>query len=120
VVARPAQSATHVDMTRLSSRHLDARRSLTPRDYLADPWAYGERPSHMVMPDGGDQLSQRVALVQHELIREFRADATLAPGTVCKIFGIHRNTWSRTMNGHRWAGETVMVALVWATKRNQR
>lgn len=100
-------------MARLNGRHLDARRRLRPRDYLTDPWAFGLRPATATVPDDGDDISCQIAILQHRLVRAWRASGTRS-GVLCERFGISRQVWSLTTRGERWAGETVLAALVHA------
>ncbi|MDZ7732980.1 MAG: hypothetical protein U5R31_07550 [Acidimicrobiia bacterium] len=109
-VRRTDGSSPITDVARLNARHLDARRTLTPREYLTEPWAFGERPSAVQIPEAGDAASARVAAVQHLLVLEWRRGGT-RPGNLCRAFGFSRNIWSLTLRGHRWAGETVLAAL---------
>lgn len=97
-------------MGRLNGRHLDAKRRLRPRDYVADPFGFGERDVDPVLPPGGDQVSARIALRQHRLVLEIRS-RRLRPGRILRAFGISRSVWSDTARGHRWAGETVLAAM---------
>lgn len=104
-------------MGRLNGRHLDAQRKLTPRAYLADPYAFGMSASRLIMPPGGDDVSQLVAAFQHHLVRRWRAQGAVSAPAVQARFRIGRTAWSQTIHGHRWAGETVLTALVWATSQ---
>lgn len=100
-------------MGRLNSRHLDARRTLTPREYFDDPFAFGERTTTPRLPADGDKISLRIAVQQHRLVLAWRGHRGMSPGEVCRRFGIHRATWSNALRGRRWAGETVLAALLY-------
>jgi hypothetical protein len=94
-------------------RRLDAR-TLTPRDYLQDPFEFGRQPQPQpVLPTSGDTVSLEVALVQHELARLARLWAPpSARAHVVQRFGFSRQYWSLCLLGQAWMGETVMAAAV--------
>lgn len=101
-------------MRALGTRHLDRQRNLEPRAYLADPHSFGRRldvaPAE---PVGGDPVSQRVALLQHSLVVAWRERGRRpTSGELCAHYGFSRQLWSRVVLGERWAGETVLAALV--------
>jgi hypothetical protein len=107
-------------MGRLNSRHLDARRTLSPRDYLTDPFAFGERSATPCLPIGGDEISLRIAVQQHRLVLAWRHHGGSGPGELCRLYGIHRNTWANALRGRRWAGETILAALLYGLTRPAR
>jgi hypothetical protein len=93
--------------------HLDRRRTLTPRDYLADPWAFGSHHTTPATPAGGDKFSARVAWLQHHLVLAWRQAGQRPSGAALgRRFGFSRQVWSRSATGHRWMGETVMAAVL--------
>ena len=77
-----------------------------PHDFGNDPQA------HFRMPVG-DPVSQVVARVQHHLVIAYRAAGATGSGSRdARVFGISTSTWSRSMAGERWLGETVMAAVL--------
>jgi hypothetical protein len=99
-------------MRRIGVRHLDNRRSLLPYDYLADPWAFGQ-PGRVgvVMPEGGDVVSQRIALQVHRLAVAVRS-RHIRSTEACARFEFSREVWSEVLAGRRWPGETVLAAII--------
>jgi len=96
--------------------HIDRRRTLTPREYLIEPHRFGVDPRtlfHTPHPPLGDPISAKVARLQHELVLAWRATRSYGAGTKdARAFGISTSTWSRTLLGERWMGETVMAAVL--------
>ena len=96
--------------------HIDRRRTLTPREYLIDPHRFGvgrRTPFHVPYPPGGDPVSAKIARLQHELVLAWRATRPSGAGSRdARAFGISTSTWSRTVLGERWMGETVMAAVL--------
>jgi hypothetical protein len=104
---------------RAHPRHVDLRRALLPRDYLADPYLFGREPTGVVLPQGGDRRSQQVARLQHQLALAWvRAGRRPTTTTLCERWGFSPSVWSRIVNGTRWAGETGMCALLDAVRSN--
>ena len=97
-------------MRRIGVRHVDNRRCLLPRDYLQDPFTFGTRGGVVVLPVGGDPVSMRIARRQHLLVIAVR-ERRIRSSAVCGDFGFGRDVWSDVLNGTRWAGETVLVAI---------
>lgn len=95
--------------------HVDRRRRLLPRDYLADPHAFG-RPGRRAItasPVDGDARSARIAALQHDLVTRWRRQGCRPSGaSLGRAFGFSRQTWSRAILGERWMGEAVQAALV--------
>lgn len=91
------------------------RRTLTPRDYLVDPWEFGVRVDVEIrLPAGGDARSRAVAEVQHLLAcRVRRLGDRGAAARVSLRFGFSKQHWSNCLLGHAWMGETGMAAAVW-------
>lgn len=98
----------------------DRRRQLTPRDYADPPELFGLPDlSGFALRDGGDEVSLRVARVQHHLVVAFRGRAGDRSGArTARAWGLSRSTWSRVMLGQRWMGETAAAALVEAVGVN--
>ena len=98
---------------------IDRQRRLQPRDYAVDPHRYGTDPRlPFHLPDGGDEHSARIAAAQHRLILRWRAIPTRPSGAqLGRTWGFSKQTWSRTINGERWAGQAVLTALAFATAR---
>lgn len=94
-------------------RRLD-RRTLVPREYLVDPFQFGRTPAPTwVLPEAGDTVSQRVAMVQHQLavaIRNRHRRSTTR--TVTRAFGFSKQYWSLCLLGKAWMGETLLAAAV--------
>lgn len=96
---------------------IDRRRGpLAPRDYCVDPHAFGARQDAVFhLPDGGLTVDLQLARLQHQLVfrwqrcgrqpssRQFAARWSISPAVL-----------SRTVRGDRWAGETVLAALITA------
>ena len=101
-------------MRRPGGNHLDRRRRLLPRDYLDPPEAFGLRePAAWVVPSGGDRTSQLVARVQHDLVIAWHTGPRRPSGAeMGRRFRFSRQTWSRSMLGERWMGETVLAAML--------
>jgi hypothetical protein len=105
---------------RVPPRHLDQRRTLTPRDYASPPDLFGvTKEARFLVPRGGDEVSMRIALEQHLLICEWEDGGRHPTAALLgRRFGINKQTLSLTARGRRWAGETVLAALVHATRRS--
>ena len=103
---------------RPGGNHVDRRRRLLPRDYLADPYGFGQpRANRTVQPSGGDPVSARVAWIQHELVAAWRVRGSSPSGAqLGREFGFSRQTWSRAALGQRWMGEAVTCALLAALR----
>jgi hypothetical protein len=103
------------------SRHVDCRRSLRPCDYLADPFRFGRQPdAEAVDPPDGDRVSAAVARLQHSLACAFRSLGDRRGAEVARRFGVSKQLWSRSINGERWMGETVMAAIVIAMREEHQ
>jgi hypothetical protein len=99
---------------RLMARaHVDARRRGLPRDYVVPPQSFGIDPSaRFVMAPWGDDPSLRVARLLHSLVVAWRSKPGLSGAAAARRWGISKQTWSRTILGERWPGETMFIALV--------
>lgn len=95
---------------------------MLPRDYLERPDGFGiDRAPRYVVPDDGDTTSAAVAQLQHELVRSWRNRGCRPSGAALgRRFGFSKQTWSRTVLGQRWMGETVMTALIHALREATR
>lgn len=93
---------------------LDRRRTLTPRSYADDPWRFGiDHALGFAVPPGGDATSRDLAEVQHRLICAWRHAGCRPSGAeIGRRWQFSKQTWSRTTLGQRWAGETVLAALI--------
>lgn len=96
-----------------STRHLDRRRNLQPRDYLRDPFAFGREPgAELAVPAGGDGISLQIAARQHVLVVAWRARGKRPRSSeICRRWGFSSSTFSRIVLGERWAGETGLAAF---------
>ncbi|MGK5111674.1 hypothetical protein [Geodermatophilus sp. CPCC 205506] len=103
-------------MIRPGANHIDRRRRLRPRDYLSDPHAFGRQADVIFrVPPGGDAVSAAVARVQHQLVLDWRAARPRRMGSRdARVFRISSSTWSSSVLGERWMGETVMAAVLHA------
>ena len=107
---------TAEDVGRLGPRHLDSRRTLLPASYLEHPEAFGRRREvRIVLPVGGDRVSQQIALLQHRLIlawneRGRRPSAAELASSWC----VSKQVISRCALGQRWLGETLLAAFLQA------
>ena len=106
-------------MGQLNPRHLDHRRLLTPRDYAADPAMFGVAADlAFEVVAGGDEISMRIAHLEHLVVCEWEDSDRRPPASVlCRRFGFSAQTLSKATRGQRWAGETVLAALHYATRR---
>lgn len=97
--------------------HLDKRRKLDPRDYVLDgPLGYGIDPdARFRTPEGGDPAWCRVAELEHRLILRWRERGGPSAAEIARRWGCSKATLSRTISGHRWAGELLLTALVEVT-----
>ncbi|MEN9505070.1 MAG: hypothetical protein RI958_996 [Actinomycetota bacterium] len=98
-------------MPRIGNRHLDTRRNLKPRDYFENPWTFGVPSAQLVLPPGGDEVSQRIALQTHRLVCRLR-ERSVTSSRACERFGFSRDVWSEVCAGQRWPGETVLAAII--------
>jgi hypothetical protein len=71
-------------------------------------------------PPGGDAVSARIALLQHELVAAWRGRGQTPSGAeLGRRFGFSRQTFSRAVLGERWMGEAVQAALVSVTRHRR-
>lgn len=101
-------------MARLGPRHLDSRRKLLPVSYLERPADFGrrQRPA-FVLPQDGDIVSQRIAVLQHQLIFTWNERGRRpSVGELCREWRVSKQTLSRCTLGERWLGETLLAAFV--------
>lgn len=112
------RTSTVRPMAQLNPRHLDHRRALTPRDYATDPSLFGVVAAvEFRVPPGGDEISMRIAKLQHLLVCDWHDLRRRPPATVlCRRFGCSPQTISKVTTGQRWAGETILAALHYATR----
>jgi hypothetical protein len=78
---------------------------------MADPWTFGSPAGVVIMPAGGDAVSQRVADHHHRLVVAIHA-GKVRTSEICQQFDFGRDLWSDVLAGRRWPGETVLVAMV--------
>lgn len=106
-------------MGQLNPRHLDHRRSLTPKEYATDPTLFGVAADLTFwVPPGGDAVSMQIAHLQHLDVCEWEAhDRRTSAAVLCRRFGFSSQTLSKVTTGQRWAGETVLAALHYAIRR---
>jgi hypothetical protein len=99
---------------RPGGNHVDRRRKLTPRAYLLNPHGFGrDAQAQIHVPSGGDHISAEIARVQHALVLAWRAARPDGSGSQDgRAFGVSSSTWSRSVLGERWMGETVMAAVL--------
>lgn len=90
---------------------------LKPYRYLTDPHAFGEdRPVRFVIPTGGDERSMRVARVQHGLVVRWRQlPDQPSQSSLGRLYGLSKETVSRTVLGQRWMGDLMSAALLEAS-----
>lgn len=104
---------------RRMARHLDRQRLLTPRDYAAEPGLFGVDPGvSFHVPAGGDTASMHSAVEQHLLLCAWNQSRRPSAAALGRRFGISKQTISRVSRGERWAGHTVLAALLYATRQN--
>lgn len=106
-------------MGQLNPRHLDHRRSLTPREYATDPTLFGVAANLTFwVPPRGDAVSMQIAHLQHLDVCAWEADGRrTSAAALCRRFGFSPQTLSKVTTGQRWAGETVLAALHYAIRR---
>lgn len=99
------------------ARHLDRQRLLRPRDYAADPRQFGVDPDvPFRVPTGGDRASMHSAIEQHLLLCAWNQSRRPSATALGRRFGVSKQTISRVNRGERWAGHTVLAALVYAAR----
>jgi hypothetical protein len=99
----------------------DTRRVGLPRDYLADPFKFGNDDG-VALTDGptGDAVSARIAHTQHYMIVAWRAIEGRPSGAeIGRRYGVSRATVSRAMLGQRWFGETLLCGFMLELRREQ-
>lgn len=108
-------------MAHLNPRHLDHRRALIPSAYALDPRLFGVVTDlEFRVPPGGDVVSMRIAQLEHLVICEWEAlGRRPSAAALCRRFGFSPQTLSKVTTGQRWAGETLLAALQYATRRPQ-
>jgi hypothetical protein len=108
-------AGTSTPVNRPGGNHVDLRRTLLPRDYLTDPEEHGDNPrARFHVPPGGDEVSLKVAQVQHALALAWRARRPPRSGTRDgAAFGLSSTVWNDCMRGDRWMRETVMAAVLY-------
>lgn len=106
-------------MGQLNPRHLDHRRSLTPREYATNPTLFGVAADLTFwVPPRGDAVSMQIARLQHLDVCAWDAAGRRTPAAaLCRRFGFSPQTLSKVTTGQRWAGETVLAALHYAIRR---
>jgi hypothetical protein len=87
---------------------------LHPRDYLAEPYAFGRDPDPVtVVPEGGDERSRQVAFVQHHLALRLRVHARPGTGPGARAaarFGFSRQHWADCLAGVYWMSPVLFAA----------
>ncbi len=114
------QGSFHISCVRRpGGNHIDGRRRLSPRDYFDPPESFGVlADARARVPAGGDTVSAAIALVQHRLVVAWRRGGCQPSGAaVGRQFSFSKQTFSRTILGERWMGETLMAALLDALQR---
>lgn len=93
---------------------IDARRTLTPRDYLERPQLFGEaHDARFTCPADGDRVSLEVSRMLHVCVCAWRRAPHRRSGAALgREFGFSRQTWSDVTRGNRWPGHTVLIALI--------
>lgn len=103
------------------ARHLDRQRLLSPRDYAIVPELFGVDPEVTFhVPAGGDAVSMHSAVEQHLLLCTWNQSRRPSAAALGRRFGISKQTVSRVSRGQRWAGHTVLAALLYATRQQAR
>jgi hypothetical protein len=92
----------------------DARRTGVPRDYLTNPAAFGRLGGfEFSMPPNGDELSARLAALQHGMVAVWNAEGRRPKTTMLRaIYGVSRQTFSDITLGKRWAGGVGFAMLL--------
>jgi hypothetical protein len=99
------------------SNKLDSELLLTPRQYLANPMAFGSTTVKVrpVLPTNGNVQSQKVALHLHRLSATYNArESVKGKFSLKKFLGDHKfskSTWSRILLGYSWPGARGLTAL---------
>ena len=104
--------------------HLHRQRSLSPRDYATVPERFGHDANlAFELPDGGDEASLRLSIVQHRVVcrwRVLRGEHGAPSGAeLARRFGCSKQTISASATGHRWACGVVYAAWIttlWSTR----
>lgn len=110
--------ARTVGRVRINGAHIDQRRLLLPAAYAKNSADFGVvRALEFGVPDGGDVVSMRVALEQHLVVCSWFGNGQRPTAAVlCKRFEMSTATFSRTVRGQRWAGETLLAAFSYALR----
>lgn len=114
--ARRQPVATVGDVARLGPTHVDTRRRLVPVSYLARPGDFGHHPRpELVLPPGGDTVSQRIAVLQHQLVLAWNNNGRRpSAADLARTWGVSKQTLSRCTLGERWFGETLLATFIHA------
>ncbi len=104
-------------MGRRGPRHLDNRRTLLPLSYFASAADFGRASDPaLVLPEGGDIVSQRIAVIQHRLVLEWASNLHRpSAAQLCRTWGFSKQLLSRCTLGERWFGETLLAVFIDAT-----
>jgi hypothetical protein len=95
------------------ANHVDRQRSLLPRNYCRNPHAFGEEPqADFWVPPGGDEISLRIAVLQHRLVVRWVQGGGPSGAELGRRWQVSKQTISRTRRGERWMGELVLAALL--------
>src|SRR3954463_3641246 len=93
-----------------------------PREYLDNPHAFGRRADvRCHVPPGGDAVSAGRHVFSTNWCSFWRAARPRRVGARdARVFGITSSTWSSSVLGERWMGETVMAAVLHALSHRER
>jgi hypothetical protein len=98
----------------MRTHHLDQSLIGLPKDYFEQPDLFGrvENPAP-ARPSGGDDVSERAARLQHQLVLALRRLETPPTNAVlARLAGCSTSTMSRTLLGERWIGLKVQAVVV--------
>ena len=103
---------------RINGAHIDQRRLLLPASYAETPADFGVVTAlRFRVPEGGDTVSMRIALELHLLVCAWFANGQRpSAAALCNRFEMSAATFSRTVRGERWAGETLLAAFSYALR----
>jgi hypothetical protein len=98
----------------MRTHHLDQTLIGLPRDYFEKPDLFGRVVSPApARPPGGDDVSERAARLQHQLVLALRRlEVPPSSAELARLAGCSTSTMSRTLLGERWIGLKVQAVLV--------
>ena len=97
----------------MRTHHLDQSLVGQPKEYLEQPDLFGrvDNPAP-ARPPGGDDVSERAARLQHQLVLALRRlENPPSNAELARLAGCSTSTMSRTLLGERWIGLKVQAVV---------